>query len=80
MTQQATKDQARTVNDVEQQVRELAQQAKLAARVLAGASAATRNAALLATCEALHQRRDSLLEANALDMAKAEKRGLMPPC
>ena len=76
MTQQATKKQAMTVNDVEQQVRELAQQAKLAARVLAGASAATRNAALLATCEVLHERRDSLLEANALDMARGRETGL----
>ena len=76
MTQQATKEQAMTANDVEQQVRELAQQAKLAARVLAGASAASRNAALLATCEALHERRDSLLEANALDMARGRETGL----
>ncbi len=57
--------------DPEAQVVELCRDAKRAARVLAGASTAAKNAALAETARLLRTRNDVLLEANARDLAAA---------
>ncbi len=50
--------------------------AKKAARVLAGASTASRNAALEATARLLEERTEAILEANAADLADERAAGL----
>ncbi|MFA6019552.1 MAG: glutamate-5-semialdehyde dehydrogenase [Rhodospirillales bacterium] len=54
----------------------LGQKARAAAERLALASESAKNAALMAAGAALRERKPSLLAANALDMAKAEAKGL----
>ena len=54
----------------------LGQSAREASRVLARASTAQKNQALLATADALHQSRSTLLAANALDMQAGRESGL----
>ncbi|MDK9722173.1 MAG: glutamate-5-semialdehyde dehydrogenase [Rhodospirillales bacterium] len=54
----------------------LGQKARAAAERLALASESAKNAALTAAGAALRERKPSLLAANALDMAKAEAKGL----
>jgi len=63
---------------VEERVLALAEESKTASRILAASTVASRNAALLATCEVLHERRDLLLEANTRDMVKGRETGLEP--
>ena len=58
---------------------EKAQAAQRAARVLRSTPTQHKNEALLAIADALERNRDTLLEANALDMAAGRERGLEPP-
>ncbi len=59
-------------------VPELGQRAQAAARVLASASTAEKDAALLAAAELLVERRGELLAANRLDLDAAEAAGMEP--
>lgn len=56
----------------------LGQQARAAARQLAVANTASKNAALLAIAEQLLQSRQQLVEANQVDMSNGRERGLEP--
>ena len=64
---------------IEHYMQELGSAARAASRQLAASSTAQRNAALLATCEALDAARDSLAQANAEDLARGRERGLDAP-
>jgi len=64
---------------IEHYMQELGSAARVASRQLAASSTAQRNAALLATCEALDAARDSLAQANAEDLARGRERGLDAP-
>jgi glutamate-5-semialdehyde dehydrogenase len=66
------------VDDVQAVMAEIGAQARAAARPLARADAEAKNRALLAAAQALRDRQDELLAANAEDMALAEGRGLAP--
>jgi len=55
---------------------ELGRKARAAASVLAFASADSKRAALINAADALDQRRDDILSANALDMAAARTKGI----
>ncbi|HEY8497487.1 MAG TPA: glutamate-5-semialdehyde dehydrogenase [Limnochordales bacterium] len=57
-------------------VRELAQRARQASRALAAANRAVKDAALLAMAKALEDHLDSILAANARDVAGAQQRGV----
>ncbi|MFS8534395.1 MAG: glutamate-5-semialdehyde dehydrogenase [Limnochordales bacterium] len=57
-------------------VRELAQRAREASRALAAANRAVKDAALLAMAKALEDHMDSILAANARDVAGARERGV----
>lgn len=59
-----------------QQMEQLARQAKAAGRELAKVSTAEKNSCLLAMAEGLEQNRDSLLEANRLDLEAGAHSGL----
>ena len=63
---------------LEEYVRGLGRRAKEAARVLATATAETKNAALLAMAEALRNGRGAILAANAEDIGAGERAGLKP--
>ncbi|GLS26907.1 glutamate-5-semialdehyde dehydrogenase [Marinibactrum halimedae] len=52
------------------------QQARTASRVIGTADAGTKNAALLATADAINESREDLTRANAEDMAKGKSSGL----
>ena len=58
---------------------ELGARAKAASRVLATASSATKDAALLAAADLLVDRTDAVLGANREDLARAEERGTAAP-
>ncbi len=62
--------------DIAQVMRELAGDARAAARQLATSSTEERNQALVAAAQAIRDGRQALLEANARDMAAAEGKGL----
>ena len=66
----------RTGSDVVALMEEMGRAARAAARPLMLAATATKNAALKAMAEALLARTATILEANAVDLAKAEKAGL----
>ncbi len=57
---------------------DLAARSKAASRVLATASTATKNEALLAAAELLVDRTDDVLSANDADVARAERDGVSP--
>jgi len=57
----------------------LGQRAKAASRVLATASTAAKDAALLAAADLLVARTDAILEANAADVAREEAAGMAAP-
>jgi len=61
-----------------EEVEDKARAAKAAARTLATAGTAAKNAALIAMADALGQQQDTILEANARDIAGATERGLSP--
>src|SRR5215210_6358968 len=54
---------------------ELGRRAKAASRLLATASTATKDAALVAAADLLGQRAPDILEANAADVERAQKAG-----
>lgn len=54
---------------------EIGRRAKAASRLLAGASSAARNEALLRSADLLEQRSGDILEANAADVVRAEEAG-----
>lgn len=62
--------------DVDAYMSRLGQQARAAARVVARASTAQKNAALLHTAEAIDARRELIAQANALDLAAGRQKGL----
>ncbi|MEO1275546.1 MAG: gamma-glutamyl-phosphate reductase, partial [Pseudomonadota bacterium] len=62
--------------DIPTLMREIGQRARAAAVLLATASAERKHAALIAAAEALMRRRSEILDANALDMAYGEEKGL----
>src|SRR5262249_39779914 len=59
-------------------MQELGARAKAAARVLAGMSSAAKDAGLLAAADLLVERSDEVLEANAVDVERAEAAGATP--
>ena len=67
------------MSDVRETVLELARAARAAARNMQAASGAAKERALLRLAELLDERRDEVLEANAADLAAAEKAGLTGP-
>src|SRR5437660_7462021 len=60
------------------QVTELGRRAKAASRVLATASTAAKDEALLAAAELLEQRSAEVLEANSVDVEAAAAAGMEP--
>lgn len=64
--------------DIAGYMREVGQQARQAAAVMARSTSATRNEALLATARALDEARDELTLANSKDMDKGRENGLDP--
>ena len=64
--------------DLEGHLRAVGAQARLAARVLAGASSAQKDAALRAAADLLESRTDEVLEANRVDLERAEAAGTSP--
>jgi glutamate-5-semialdehyde dehydrogenase len=62
--------------DIPAIMRELGRQAREAAQVLAFAISERKYAALIGAAQALEAHRDELLEANAIDMAAAQRRGI----
>ena len=65
--------------NVDELMTTLGRQARVAARALARASAAAKNTALRALAAALRAHSDALLQANALDVARARAAGLSEP-
>jgi glutamate-5-semialdehyde dehydrogenase len=65
-----------TPTDLSAMMLELGRKAKAAASVLAFTTAERKHAALIGAAQALDQRRDDILSANALDMAAAETKGI----
>ena len=55
---------------------EMGAKARVAASVLACAGAERKNAALISAAEVIWQRRDQILDANVVDLAMAEEKGL----
>lgn len=62
--------------DIKREVLKLAQEARLAARVIAGVSSTVKDRALLNMADKLGQRFENLLEANREDLDGARNRGL----
>ena len=66
------------IGDVKRYMRELGEQARTAARVLARADSATKDRALAAAAAAIRRDAARLLQANAEDVAEARAAGLEP--
>jgi len=66
------------IKDIKRYMRELGEQARAAARVLARADSATKDRALAAAAAAIRRDAALLLEANAADVAEARANGLAP--
>ena len=66
------------IRDIKRYMRELGEQARAAARVLARADSAAKDRALAAAAAAIRRDAAKLLEANAADMAEARANGLEP--
>ena len=64
--------------DIQHYMQTLGRQARAASRVLAAASTAAKNAALIAMAAEIHARRADLLAANAQDLDAARAAGLEP--
>ncbi len=62
--------------DIQNYMHELGRKARAASRVIAAASTASKNAALLAIASAIRVQRNALLEANEADLAQARAAGL----
>ena len=67
-----------TSHDATTPIAELGRRSKAASRVLATASTAQKNDALLASADLLGSSADSILSANAVDVARAETDGVSP--
>lgn len=67
-----------TAHDASTPIPELGRRSKAASRVLATASSAQKNEALLAAAELLVASADAILSANAVDVARAEADGVSP--
>ena len=67
-----------TSHDASTPISELGQRSKAASRVLATASSAQKNDALLAAADRLVSSADAILSANASDVARAEAEGVSP--
>ena len=67
-----------TSHDATTPIAELGRRSKAASRVLATASTAQKNDALLASADLLVSSADSILSANAIDVARAETDGVSP--
>lgn len=67
-----------TANDASTPIPELGRRSKAASRVLATASSAQKNEALLAAAELLVASADAILSANSVDVARAEADGVSP--
>jgi glutamate-5-semialdehyde dehydrogenase len=66
------------IKDIKRYMRELGEQARAAARLLARADSATKDRALAAAAAAIRRDAALLLEANAEDVAEARANGLAP--
>jgi len=64
------------MTDISTYMNTLGAQARAASRVMAAASTASKNAALLAMIDALHSSRDVLQAANELDLQAGREKGL----
>ena len=64
------------ISDLEQTLENMGKRARKAARVLAFASAERKHAALIGAAESVSRNMQSILAANAQDVAAAEKKGL----
>ncbi len=62
--------------DITQYMRQLGQQARSAARIVAAADSGVKNRALLAIADAVDARRAAIIEANQLDLQAGEQAGL----
>lgn len=62
--------------EIKSYMKQLGQQARAAARLIAAADSATKNAALLAIADAINSRRTELLAANAIDLESGRSNGL----
>ena len=62
--------------DIKAYMRTLGENAKHAARAMLRANTGLKNAALIASAEAIEANRSDILKANALDMQKASENGL----
>lgn len=62
--------------DIERLMQQLGSKARAAARVLAAATSASKNEALLATARILDEQRQQLIEANAKDLKAGAEKGL----
>jgi glutamate-5-semialdehyde dehydrogenase len=69
---------ANVTTDVKAYMRELGARARAAARLLARAETAAKNAALIATASEIERRADALLEANRKDLDAGKAQGLDP--
>ena len=67
-----------TAHDASTPIPELGRRSKAASRVLATASTAQKNDALLGAADALVRSADAILTANAVDVARAEAEGVSP--
>lgn len=67
-----------TAHDASTPIPELGRRSKAASRVLATASTAQKNDALLGAADALVRSADAVLTANAVDVARAEAEGVSP--
>jgi len=65
--------------DVEKYMKELGSAARKASRIVSASSTQTRNRALLATHDALDGARDSLAQANRIDLDRGREKGLDAP-
>lgn len=62
--------------DIESYMTDLGRQARAAARVIARASTAQKNAALLLMADAIEARRGAIAQANELDLVAGKAKGL----
>ena len=67
-----------TSHDATTSIAELGRRSKAASRVLATASSAQKNDALLGAADLLVASADAVLSANAVDVARAESEGVSP--
>ena len=69
---------AKVTTDVKSYMRELGSRARAAARLLARAETAAKNAALIATAAEIERRGDTLLDANGKDLEAGKAQGFDP--